>query len=170
MDMTFRSGIEKQLLAALATLKACIENCPKDQLNERHGDYPFSQVAFHALFYFDFYLSDSEAEFFAQDFHVRNKAIFDDYEELEYRLPVKVYTHPFLMEYVDHCKKKIGDMTRNATENSLKEDSVMWKGKISKMELYIYTLRHTQHHAAQLGLRVQFLTGKEMDWVGSGWK
>jgi hypothetical protein len=81
--MDIQTSIERQMLASLATLKACIENCPKEQLNGKHKDYPFSQVAFHALFYCDYYLSGSKDEFFNQDFHMANESIFDDYESSE---------------------------------------------------------------------------------------
>jgi hypothetical protein len=37
-------------------------------------------------------------------------------------------------------------------------------------ELLIYITRHTQHHAAQLGLRVQQITGQELKWIRAGWK
>jgi hypothetical protein len=37
------------------------------------------------------------------------------------------------------------------------------------MELLIEIARHIQHHAAQLGLRIQQITGKELQWVNSGW-
>ena len=35
----------------------------------------------------------------------------------------------------------------------------------TRAELSIQVTRHVQHHAAQLGLRVQLITGKELDWV-----
>jgi hypothetical protein len=170
MNIDIRSVIMSQLLASLATLKSCIQNCPKDQLNERHQDYPFSQVAFHALFYCDFYLSRSEDEFFKQPFHIAHKETFDDYEELEYKIPQKLYEYDFLMSYVGHCKDKIVATLQGIEEKELQARAGVKKNEISKMELFIDTSRHTQHHAAQLGLRVQFLTGKEMDWVESGWK
>jgi hypothetical protein len=38
------------------------------------------------------------------------------------------------------------------------------------LELYLYLIRHIQHHAAQLGLRNQEIDGTVLKWIGSGWK
>ncbi len=165
-----RTVIARQLLASLSTLKAAIDSCPEDQLHERHGDYPFSQVAFHALFYCDFYLSASDEEFFSQEFHVSRRDVFDDYEELEYRPAVKTYAAGFLSEYVEHCRTKIEATLRDIADAELESPAAVKTNGITRMELFVDTLRHTQHHAAQLGLRVQLLTGKELGWVESGWK
>jgi hypothetical protein len=40
-------GLVSQLLAGLYMLKGCIDRCPEEEWNERHKDYPFSQVVFH---------------------------------------------------------------------------------------------------------------------------
>ena len=158
------------MLASLATLKGCIINCPKDQFNARHNDYPFSQVIFHAVFYCDYYLSKGEEEFFQQYFHKENKSTFDDYEELEDRLPTKLYTYDFLISYINHCKVKIENVFSKIGEEELSERPAIRKDLNSRMELFIYVIRHIQHHAAQLGLRIQMVTKEEMKWIKRGWK
>jgi len=37
---------------------------------------------------------------------------------------------------------------------------------MTRMEHYVNCIRHTQHHAAQLGPKLQFITGVEMNWIG----
>jgi hypothetical protein len=61
--------IRNQMMAALATLNQCIQNCPDNEWHKSHNDAPVSQVLFHTLFYADFYLSPSENEFKSQLFH-----------------------------------------------------------------------------------------------------
>jgi len=170
MQTTTQTIIKQQLLASLATLKQCVDTCPKEQIHEKHNDYPFSQVVFHALFYCDFYLSKSKETFFKQDFHIKNKNIFADYEELEYRLPTKLYEIAFLNQYIGHCRKKIEKTLEDITDIELKQNSKMREMEITKEELFIDLCRHMQHHAAQLGLRIQILTGNELQWITSGWK
>jgi hypothetical protein len=41
---------------------------------------------------------------------------------------------------------------------------------MSRAELYVYNLRHIQHHAAQLSLRLRLDHGVNIAWVGSGWR
>jgi len=170
MKPTTQTIIKQQLLASLATLKQCVDTCPKEQIHEKHKDYPFSQVVFHALFYCDFYLSESKETFFKQDFHIKYKNVFDDYEELEDRLPTKLYEIAFLNQYVEHCRGKIEKALDEITDMELMQNSKMRKNEIVKEELFIDLCRHMQHHAAQLGLRIQVLTGKELQWITSGWK
>jgi hypothetical protein len=66
---TIQPALAAQLGAALDTLGYCIEQCPEDQWQESHGDYPFSQVVFHTLFFCDYYLSGSMGDFRSQDYH-----------------------------------------------------------------------------------------------------
>jgi hypothetical protein len=41
---------------------------------------------------------------------------------------------------------------------------------ISRAELHVYNLRHIQHHAAQLSLRLRLDAQQEIPWIGSGWR
>jgi hypothetical protein len=158
--------INNQMLAALGTLEQSIRDCPDDQWKESHGDAPFCQVIFHTLFYVDFYLTDNEEEFKAQDFHRQNQEMFRDYEELEYKKAQNLYTKKEIENYFDFCLKKTEE-----TFNSLKEDELYQQCRekeMPRLELAINTIRHVQHHAAQLGLRIQGLTGKELRYLSSG--
>ena len=149
-------------------LKNCIDRCPNNEWNKKHNDYPFSQVVFHTLFDCDYNLCDNEKEFKEQLFHINNTTIFDDYEELEDKKTIKVYGKIFINEYYEHCKKKTEAKIQNKTlENMLEPKSDVWKN-MTKIERYLNSIRHIQHHAAQLGLRLQFITGKEMDWLSRG--
>ena len=165
---TINESLVSQFNASLITLENCIDSCPPEEWNQSHGDYPFSQVVFHTLFYCDFYLSKNEEIFKTQEFHRNHKDTFADYEELEYRLPVRLYDKAFIKEYLEYCKEKIKVEVKNFRIEDLlnvREESIR---KMSKLELYIYVIRHIQHHAAQLGLRIQFVIKKEMKWVSRG--
>ncbi len=168
VSSTINDSLVSQFNASLKTLENCIDACPLEEWNKSHGDYPFSQVVFHTLFYCDFYLSENEEAFKKQEFHRNHKETFADYEELEYKLPVHLYDKDFIKEYLEYCKKKILIEVKDLRIEDLlnvREESIK---KMSKLELYIYVIRHIQHHAAQLGLRLQFLIKKEMEWVSRG--
>jgi hypothetical protein len=162
-------GLSSQLLAALRTLKDCIDRCPASEWNERHNDYPFCQVAFHALFDCDYHLCDSERELKAQAFHKDNVESFSDYEELLERKPRHLYGRGFIIEYYEHCANKAVSAIEAKNEASLLAPKADITKSMTRLERYINITRHAQHHAAQLGLRLQFLTGKEMDWIGRGY-
>ncbi len=165
---TINESLVSQFIASLITLENCINSCPIEEWNNGHGDYPFFQVVFHTLFYCDYYLSKNEEIFKHQEFHRKYKETFADYEELEYKLPVRLYGNEFIKEYMEYCKEKVRVEIKDLRIEELlnvREDDIK---KMSKFELYIYVIRHIQHHAAQLGLRIQFITKKEMKWVSRG--
>lgn len=164
MTETLKSLILNQLGASLDTLGYCIETCPKSDWQQAHNDAPFSQVVFHTLFYADLYLGRDALPFKEQPFHAAHKSTFGSYEEMEDKVPEQLYEKPFCLSYLTHCRAKLKTMVEAETAESLAGDSGIAFRKISRVELYVYNLRHIQHHAAQLGLRIQMLTGKEMPW------
>ena len=163
--------IKNQILAALETLNQSIQNCSIEYWEQSHNDAPFSQVVFHVLFYTDYYLSADVHEFKTQKFHKENPGIFRDYEELEYKEPQETYTREEICSYLNFCHKKINDYFEKINNDDLFADSPHKKDKkLKTIELLISSvIRHLQHHAAQLGLRVQQTSGKMLNWTETGW-
>ncbi len=164
----WHEGLIGQFQAALSTVDQTISRCPDAEWHESHGDYPFSQVVFHTLFFTDYYLERSAESFRAQVFHRTHPDLFQDYEELAPRLPRNTYDRVACAEYLQFCMNKVSTVIPADTEDTLNGPSGFGNRPFTRGELYIYTLRHVQHHAAQLGLRVQSLTGRELDWVSTG--
>jgi hypothetical protein len=163
-------GLASQLLAGLYMLKDCIDRCPEKEWNERHNDYPFSQVVFHTLFDCDYSLCDNREEFKSQIFHKNNREIFADYEELEDRIRNHLYNQEFIQQYYKHCVKKvINAINIKSNDDLLIPNNDVYKN-MTQLERYVNAIRHIQHHTAQLGLRLQFVTDKEMDWISRGYR
>ncbi|PKL09354.1 MAG: hypothetical protein CVV51_04235 [Spirochaetae bacterium HGW-Spirochaetae-7] len=162
------AALISQLQASLDTLLWCIDRCPADQWLESHGDHPFCQVAFHALFWCDYYLSGSESGFMAQAWHTEHPRLFADYEELEDRLPVRLPARDDVLGYLAFCRAKAVATLSSAEAEGLLATSSHRNGTMSTLEVIIYATRHNQHHAAQLGLRLQLLSGDEMPWFSRG--
>lgn len=154
-----------QLTAALQTLSHCIDRCPVHLFNESQGDHPFSQVVFHALFYADYYLGTDAVSFKDQPFHVAHSMEFADYEELEDVEPVHLYEQSFCQAYLEHVKRKANDTLQAESLAVLRGPSGISFRHMARAELHVYNTRHIQHHAAQLGLRLQFALGEEMPWI-----
>jgi hypothetical protein len=132
----------------------------------------FCQVAFHALFYADYYLSPTgdEAAFRAQPFHRGHADFFGDYEEFQDRAPTRRYDRPALRAYVGHCRGKLSEAIAAETEQTLSAWCGFEGRPLTRAELYVYAIRHTQHHAAQLSLRLRLDAGQDVPWVGYGWR
>ena len=100
-------GIASQILAAIYTLKDCIDRCPEAEWNETHSDYPFPQIVFHILFDCDLKMSSSISELKAQQFHEIYREVFADYEELGENERTHLYTRSFINDYYQFCINKI---------------------------------------------------------------
>ena len=165
VSIAIKNALRHQLKAALNTLGQVIGTCPDAEWQKEHGDAPFSQVVFHALFYADFYLGRDSLPLKDQPFHQTHQETFADYEELEDRKPVRLYKKEFCRDYLAHCLAKVDAMLEAETMKSLMDESGIDFRHCTRMELFIYNERHIQHHAAQLGLRIQQVTGEELKWL-----
>jgi uncharacterized damage-inducible protein DinB len=119
----------------------------------------FWYVAYHTLFFLDFYLSDSTEEFtppapFALD-------------ELDPAglLPERPYTKEELQTYLDHCRKKSQTTIEALTEEKALErrNFASFDGCVA--EFLLSQMRHVQHHAAQLNLLLRQTIDSAPRWV-----
>jgi hypothetical protein len=69
MKSPWQTMISRQFAAAIQTIRLAIGACPDELWDDRANGSPFWHLAYHALFYIDFYLSDDERTFHAMDFH-----------------------------------------------------------------------------------------------------
>ena len=165
-----RQLIANQLDAALSTMNACVRGCPPALWEARVGALTFDQVAFHALFFTDYYLGPDEASFRGQPFHREHATSFCDYEEFEDRAQAAHYGVPFLLAYLPHCRTKAAEVMAAETEQTLAGRCGFPRRAMSRAELYVYNTRHLQHHAAQLSLRLRLDAGIDIPWFGGGWR
>ena len=148
----------------------CVARGPASLWNTPVARYPFCQVAFHTLFYADFYLGPDADSFQRQSFHVANPTLFGDYEQLEDREPVSLYERPQIVSYLEFCRSKAGTTIAAETEQSLGAPARFARKNFSRGELHLNNIRHIQHHAAQMILRLRLDTDVDIPWIGTGWE
>jgi hypothetical protein len=172
MAETLKQLLENQLHAALCTLSTCIDRCPDAAWDGPIVNLAFNQAAFHTLFFTDYYLGreDDVDAFKQQPFHRDHRGFFRDYEELVDRPQVLMYDRPTIQAYVQHCREKATRTIAEETEASLTAPCGFARREFSRAELYVYTTRHIQHHAAQLILRLRRDFDEDIPWFGSGWR
>jgi len=144
MDISsFKSILWQQLGAAIDMLENAMHAC-SDELWGDHTQHPqFWYIAYHTLFFLDFYLTDSVVEF-------TPPAPFT-LSELDPKgmLPERVYTKEELQTYLEFgpgkCKTAIESLTDEKTNRRFKYGRI----DLSIAELFLYNLRHVQHHAGQ---------------------
>ncbi len=167
---TYKQLTANQYESALCMLYKGIELCPDELWNKPIVNLLFSQAFHHTLIYTDIYLGRTLDELKTQPFHREHVEQFGDYEELEDRPQVARYERDFIIAYFNHCRSKARDVMAAETEESLKtEPGCDWL-PFSRAEVHIYNIRHIQHHAAQIGLRLAQQTNNSVPWVGNGWR
>lgn len=166
MDLTWKDIIWNQFGAAIDMLDNALRACP-DELwrerlyHERTAQPEFAEfwyVGYHALFWLDFYLSES-AEGFAPP------APFTLTEFEAGRLPERKYTKAELQTYLEYgrqkCRVKLATLMDELAPQRVRLD---WP-EMSIAELLLYNLRHIQEHAAQLSLFLGQRVGSAPGWV-----
>ncbi len=167
---TYKTLCLNQFEASFCMLNACIERCCDAAWNRPVANQPFCRATFHTLFFADFYLETDESTFREQEFHRRNTELFGDYEELEDRPAVRSYDKPSVRKYLQYCREKAERVIAAETADSLAGPSGFARRNVTRAELHVYNMRHVQHHAAQLSLRLRLDAKIDVPWVGSGWR
>lgn len=167
--MIWKNIIWNQFGAAIDMLDNAIEACPDDLWQARlfPDEIPefaeFWYVAYHTLFWLDFYLSEA-AEGFAPP------APFTLSEFDAGLLPERVYTKEELREYLVYgrtkCQTRIESITDFMAPQRVRSD---WP-EMSVAEMLIYNLRHVQEHAAQLSLFLGQNVASAPGWVSKARK
>lgn len=165
----FKQLIANQFEASLCTITLCAERCPDSHWNTRIAKYPFSQVLFHAIFFADYYLGDDADSFRQQSFHIENQELFADYEQHKQQEPKSVYSREQIELYGNFCRDKASVKIGEETEQTLLAKARFARKNFSRAELHVYNIRHIQHHAAQLVLRLRIDTDVDIPWVRSEW-
>ena len=160
--------LANQFDASLCTLAHAVERCPDELWNAPVAKYPFCQVAFHTLFFADLYLELNEEGLSRQPFHQANPDFFGDYEQLQYREPQSLYERSQIRTYLEFVRDKANATLAAETAETLAAPEQFQRRLSSRAELYLYNLRHIQHHAAQLILRLRLDSDVDVPWVGGG--
>jgi hypothetical protein len=170
---TLRDLLNHQYEAALSALHHSIVRCPDELWNEPVARWRFCTAAFHVVFFADVYLqpSDDEEAVKQQAFHCESAAEFRDYEELQDREPEFCYERDFVVAYLRFVRDKAQATIAAESAETLAGPSGFQRRKCTRAELHVYNIRHIQHHAAQLALRLRQNDGNvSIPWVGHEWK
>ena len=166
----WQTVIGRQFAAAIQMLRSAIEACPDDLWDDRADGTPFWHLAYHTLFFTDFYLSDDVETFQARDYH-EDKAHFlpGDYQEYGgvVTTPGKAFTRAQLLDYADHCLRKSDETFKRLTdERALERCGFSWY-ELNVSEFLLNNLRHTQHHTGQLIALLRRRADIGIDWLGT---
>jgi len=169
MESIWKTIIWGQFGAAIDMLENAMRACP-DELWSDPSKSPkwverdvvgFWYVAYHTLFFLDFYLSGS-----ADGFTPPAPFTLDELDPAGL-LPERPYTKAELQSYLDHGRKKCRATIEGMTDAELLERAGFKWLDINQAELLLYSMRHVQHHAAQLNLLLRQKIDSAPRWVAT---
>ena len=159
MDITLKEIIWQQFGAAIDMLENAIVACPNEVWGSRLELSEFWYLAFHTLFWLDFYLSESSEGFYPP-------APFTLVElDPAGLLPERVYSKDELINYLEHGRRKCRVVINSMTEEKSDQHFVFESFDLNFTELLLYNMRHVQHHAAQLNLILRQKINSAPRWV-----
>ena len=165
-----RSVLKSQYHAALAMLREAIERCPDETWCSSQHVNAFWQVAYHTLFFAHLYLQPNEAAFRAWEHHqaeVQHEDGIAGPSDPNSSLPLipTPYTRSAVLAYWKICDEMV-DEAIDALNLNDPLSGFSWY-KVSKFEHQIISIRHIQHHTAQLAYRLRAAANVGIKWVGS---
>ena len=159
MDKNLKEIVWNQFGASIDMLENAIKACPENIWGNRSGYQEFWYIAFHTLFWLDFYLSESPDNFSPPSPYTLSE--FDP----EGILPDKVFSKEELLVYLEHGRKKCKSRIETLTEEKANQHFIFGSINLSIIELMLYNMRHVQHHAAQLNLLLRQKINSAPRWV-----
>jgi len=146
--------------AAVDMLENAIVACPDELWGDRAQQPEFWYMAYHTLFFLDYYLSESADGF-------QPPAPFT-LEELDPAgvLPERVFTKDELLRYLEHGREKCRRLIASLTDETAREVRRFNGNDWTVLEWLLDSMRHVQHHTAQLNLILRQQTDSAPRWVG----
>ena len=168
MSPLWKEILWHQFGAAIETLQNALNACPEElwrarlwRASEVQVEFTeFWYVAFHAIFWLDYYCSESAEEFTAPHPFTLSEL------EMDGVLPERVYTKQELLTYLEYARAKCcAKIESLADTNEPQRVRKNWRVK-TVAELLLYNMRHVQEHAAHLNMLLGQKTDSAPGWVG----
>lgn len=156
---SWRAVIWQQFGAAIDMLENALLACPEGLWSDRSRRPEYWYVVFHTLFFLDFYLSGS-----AEGFAPPAPFTLDELDPAGL-LPERPYTKTELHNYLEHGRRKCWAAIDALTDEKAPQRCGFERPDVSVAELFLYNMRHVQHHAAQLNLILRQQTDSAPGWV-----
>lgn len=172
MSEYLKTILTGQFQAALSMLNQCVRLCPPEHWEGKIANQSFQTIAYHTLFFVDFYLSPAEEEFRLRDLHRRGG------DERFDKTPSVGLPQEDTAAYVEICRAKLLEALASETAASLAGPSGFstWFSalQLSRGELHLYNIRHVQHHTGQMSAYLRRVDARLRDttalrWVRTGW-
>ena len=166
-DDLWKQILWQQSGATIDMLENAIRACPEELWSDpskkpewvRKDVVGFWYLAFHTLFWLDYYLSES-----TEGFAPPSPFTTDEFDPAGL-LPDRPYTKEELLHYLEHGRQKCRARIAGLTEEGARARCKFGPAEGTFAELLLYSMRHVQHHTAQLNLMLRREIDSAPNWV-----
>lgn len=160
MNNIWKRTIEEQLGAAIDMLENAIEACPEKLWSDRSEKVEYWYIAYHTLFFLDLYLTGT-----LEGFSPPAPFTLSELDPAGI-IPEQRYTKEELQNYLNYNRRKAKLTIEGLTEERAREKcSFEWLKEVNRLDLIFTSIRHVQHHTAQLNLILRQQINSAPRWV-----
>ena len=159
MDTTWKKIIWQQFGASIDMLENAIVACPEKLWSDRSQPPEYWYIAYHTLFWLDYYSSKSPVGFAPPAPYT-----LDEMDPAGL-IPERPYRQEELLRYLEYGRGKCRAAIESLTDESVRKHCGFERREATVAELVLYNMRHVQHHAAQLNLILRQKIDSAPRWV-----
>jgi len=160
MTPTIQNALKRQYHASLVMLLEAIDACPVALWTSEAYTNATWQIAYHALFYTDFYLQPSETAFVPWEHHRPDHQYFSAGKQIA----LVPYSKDEMIAYGRRCREMV-DAAVDRLDLTSPESGFPWY-EMPKLEHQLLNLRHLHHHMGQIAERLRQAANHGIEWVG----
>ncbi len=154
-----------QLGASIDMLTNAIINCPDDYFATHKRFY---YIAFHSTIFLDYYTTFPPSNFAPKLSFSQKEPKDIPNEAIDDLIPDKIYSKQEIVANLkqsrEKCQQLVAELTDEKLNERFKEGDEQNDMDYPILEMLLYNMRHTQHHAAQLNMLLRQDIDKHMQW------
>lgn len=165
MPPSFKDILWNQFGASIDMLANVVQHCPEGYFDTHRRFY---YIAYHSAVFLDYYLTLPPSGFEPLlSFTQKERAEWPP-EAIDDLVPDRIYSPKELGDYINNsrekCRKLIASLDETGSLQRFTEGDGPQDMDYPVVEILLYNMRHTQHHAAQLNLLFRQDRDKHMEW------
>jgi hypothetical protein len=154
-NVNILNSVARQYGASLAMLRQTIDACPESLWLAPEYPNRYWHIAYHVVYYTNFYLQPTEAGFRPWAKHKQ------DSQYLKQKIETP-YTKSEVLDFHELC---CAEVEAKVPAIDLEAPSGFQWLPFNKLELQFYNIRHLQHHTGQLADRLRTAMNIGTPWV-----
>lgn len=159
-----KNELVSEYKAALKMLLDTVKKCPDDLWESVEYENAFWRIAYHALFYTSFYLSQSPDKFVPWDKHIHN---YNGLGTVTYdQQPIIINVIYSKNDLIDYAGDIWNDLENKVSEENMDQPCGFSWIPMNRLQLHLYNIRHLQHHVGQMTERLHQKGIKGINWEG----